>query len=336
MQIQMRLVPVSVFASPEMFPIPSILHRVADSETAAGKLKIFALLKNRHLYNSAQPQLLAIFQRINFGDYDERWLEQASPRAYWRAEPDETKIGRIARRIAHRQVGLALSSGGARGLAHIGVLKVLREEKIRVVHAFLFLASGSICMSAMNASSFEALYSAFSRMQVQRTWDAILNAPITLDDVVLAELLWAASKSLLSGLAILLVVLALGLVQSPLQSPQLLWLLPVIPLIGLCFAALALMITALARSYDFFMYYFTLVITPMSMLSGVFFPVSQLPQTLQNLALLMPMYHATQLVRPLMLGQWPHQALLHVAVLLGCAVFGLYGASILFRRRLAR
>lgn len=74
----------------------------------------------------------------------------------------------------------------------------------------------------------------------------------------------------------------------------------------------------------------------MSMLSGVFFPVSQLPQALQSLALLMPMYHATQLVRPLMLGEWPQQGLLHVAVLLGCAVFGLYGASILFRRRLAR
>jgi lipooligosaccharide transport system permease protein len=199
-----------------------------------------------------------------------------------------------------------------------------------------WLAAGTVCFSTMNSATFEALYSAFSRMQVQRTWDAILNAPITLDDVVLAELLWAASKSLLSGLAILLVVLALGLVQSPLQSPQLLWLLLVIPLIGLCFAALALMITALARSYDFFMYYFTLVITPMSMLSGVFFPVSQLPQALQSLALLMPMYHATQLVRPLMLAEWPQQGLLHVTVLLGCAVFGLYGASVLFRRRLAR
>ena len=56
----------------------------------------------------------------------------------------------------------------------------------------VFLASGSICMSAMNAASFEALYSAFSRMNVQRTWDGIMNAPVRLDDVVLAEMLWAA------------------------------------------------------------------------------------------------------------------------------------------------
>src|SRR3972149_2183935 len=60
----------------------------------------------------------------------------------------------------------------------------------------LFLASGSICMSAMNAASFEALYSAFSRMHVQKTWDGIMNAPISLDNVVLAEMLWAAFKAL--------------------------------------------------------------------------------------------------------------------------------------------
>jgi lipooligosaccharide transport system permease protein len=64
----------------------------------------------------------------------------------------------------------------------------------------LFLASGSICMSAMNAASFEALYSAFSRMHVQKTWDGILNAPVQLDDVVLAEMLWAAFKSVFTGL----------------------------------------------------------------------------------------------------------------------------------------
>ena len=57
----------------------------------------------------------------------------------------------------------------------------------------LFLASGSICMSAMNAATFEALYSAFSRMHVQKTWDGIMNAPIRLEDILLAEMLWALS-----------------------------------------------------------------------------------------------------------------------------------------------
>jgi hypothetical protein len=73
-----------------------------------------------------------------------------------------------------------------------------------------FLAAGTVCFSTMNAATFEALYSAFSRMQVQRTWDAILNAPISLDDLMLAELVWAASKSF-PGLAILAVIWADGL-----------------------------------------------------------------------------------------------------------------------------
>ena len=117
-----------------------------------------------------------------------------------------------------------------------------------------FLAAGTVCFSTMNSATFEALYSAFSRMHVQRTWEAILNAPVNLDDVVLAELVWAASKSFLSGLAILVVVWVLGLTHSLLS----LWILAVIPLIGLTFGALALTITAMARSYDFFMYYFIL------------------------------------------------------------------------------
>ena len=79
----------------------------------------------------------------------------------------------------------------------------------------LFLASGSICMSAMNAASFEALYSAFSRMHVQKTWDGILNAPVSLDDIVLSEMLWAAYKAIFTATAILLVMLALGISHSP-------------------------------------------------------------------------------------------------------------------------
>ena len=79
----------------------------------------------------------------------------------------------------------------------------------------LFLASGSICMSAMNAASFEALYSAFSRMHVQKTWDGIMNAPVGLDDIVLAEMLWAGFKAIFTVTAILFVMLALGISHSP-------------------------------------------------------------------------------------------------------------------------
>jgi lipooligosaccharide transport system permease protein len=194
-----------------------------------------------------------------------------------------------------------------------------------------FLAAGTICFSTMNTATFEAMYSAFSRMHVQRTWDAIVNAPVALDDVILAELVWAASKSCLSGLAILIVVYALGVVTSPLALLS----LAVVPLIGLCFGALGLWMTAISPSYDFFSYYFTLVVTPMAMLSGVFFPLDGLPAPLRILAEILPLSHATELVRPLTFGALPENVLLHVAVLLAYAVAGFYAATVLLRRRLA-
>jgi len=194
-----------------------------------------------------------------------------------------------------------------------------------------FLAAGTICFSTMNTATFETLYSAFSRMHVQRTWDAIVNAPVALDDVVLAELVWAASKSCLSGLAILVVVYALGVVTSPLALAT----LAVVPLIGICFGALGLTVTAMSPSYDFFSYYFTLVITPMAMLSGVFFPLDRLPTPLRVIAEVLPLSHAVELVRPLTFGAAPENVLLHVAVLLAYAVAGFYAATVLLRRRLA-
>ena len=195
----------------------------------------------------------------------------------------------------------------------------------------VFLAAGTVCFSTMNSATFEALYSGFSRMHVQKTWEAIMNAPLTLDDVVAGELVWAASKSFLSGLAILLVVWALGLSSSWLS----LWVLAVIPLIGLTFGALGLTITALAPSYEFFMYYFTLVITPMTMLCGVFFPTDRLPDAFQTIAGLLPLSHAVELVRPLTLGAAPQDAALHVTVLAAYAAGGLLLSLKLFRRRLA-
>ncbi len=193
-----------------------------------------------------------------------------------------------------------------------------------------FLAAGTVCYSTMNSATFEALYSAFSRMHVQKTWGALLNAPLDLDDIVLAEALWAASKSVLSGLAILAVIWVLGLSHAPLT----LLLIPLTLLIGLTFAGLGLTMTAISPSYDFFLYYFTLVITPMVLLCGVFFPVSQLPSFLQAVSAWLPLTHAVEIARPLVNGEWPNKLAWHVAVLVAYAGVGYYAALVLTRRRL--
>ena len=193
----------------------------------------------------------------------------------------------------------------------------------------LFLAGGSICMSAMNAASFEALYSAFSRMHVQKTWDGIMNAPVNLDNVVMAEMLWAAFKALFTVSSILLVMLALGISHSP----KLLLAWPVLLGAGITFSCIALIFNALASGYDFFTYYFTLFLTPMMFLSGVFFPREQLPTAVRIASDWLPLTNAVELVRPLFMDQWPAHPWRHGLVLLGFAVAAFWIALALTRKR---
>jgi lipooligosaccharide transport system permease protein len=195
-----------------------------------------------------------------------------------------------------------------------------------------FLAAGTVASSVMMSASFESMYSGFSRMHVQRTWEAIMHTPLTLGDIVLGEVIWAASKSMLSGIAIMLVAGALGYASFP----SMLFALPVIVLTGLAFASVAMIVTALAPSYDFFMFYQTLVLTPMLLLSGVFFPITQLPAAAQQITLLLPLSHAIELIRPAMLGRPLEDAALHVAVLAAYAIVPFVISAVLFRRRMMR
>jgi lipooligosaccharide transport system permease protein len=192
-----------------------------------------------------------------------------------------------------------------------------------------YLASGSVAVSAALAATFEALYSAYSRMQVQKTWDSIMNAPVALDDIVFAEMLWAALKALFSVSAIIVVIFLLGISRAP----TMLLALPVLGLVGITFASIALVFNALAQGYDFFTYYFTLVLTPMTFLSGVYFPIEQMPVWLQHVARVLPLTTAVELVRPLILGRWPAQMLQPMAVLAAYAACGYWVALVLTRRR---
>ena len=154
-----------------------------------------------------------------------------------------------------------------------------------------FLASGIIASSAMTTSSFEGMYSVFTRMVPQKTYEAILATPLEVDDILAGEMLWCATKSVFSGIAILAVAAMLGVVQGWAA----LWVIPVVFMIGLCFAGPAMIMSALAYNYDFFNYYTVLVITPMFILCGVFYPIDTLPQAMQFPA--RPLYVDARLLR---------------------------------------
>lgn len=195
-----------------------------------------------------------------------------------------------------------------------------------------FLAAGTVGSSVMFSASFESMYSGFSRMHVQRTWEALMHTPLTLGDVVLGEVVWAASKAVLSGLAILIVASVLG--YARLDSLTIVF--PAILLAGLAFASLAMVMTSLAPSYDFFMFYQTLVMTPMLLLSGVFFPLSQLPSAARHITEWLPLAHAVALIRPAMLGRSLDQPWLHAGALAVYTIVSFTVALVLLRRRILR
>jgi len=193
-----------------------------------------------------------------------------------------------------------------------------------------FLASGIIASSSMTTASFEGMYSVFTRMVPQKTYEAILATPLEVDDIMAGEMLWCANKALFSGSAILAVAALLGAVHDW----QALLVLPVVFLIGLCFAGPALIMSSLAGSYDFFSYYFVLVVTPMFILCGVFYPVDTLPDAVHGFVQFLPLTHGVYLARGLVAGAELTQPWLHIAVLLGYALVSYVIAVALVRRKL--
>lgn len=195
-----------------------------------------------------------------------------------------------------------------------------------------YLAPGLIASSAMFATAFEMTYGSFTRMTYEKTFQAMVATPINIEDVVAGELLYGSFKSLLYGMVFLAVIWLFGLVRSP-------WvlLLPFLLLVcGLVFSVLSMTWTSLAPDYDAFNYFFTLVITPMFLFSGIFFPLSGLPPLAQKIAWLTPLFHAVELSRALVLGLVKPADLIHLGWLLALAVLTFRLPIVLVRNRLIK
>jgi lipooligosaccharide transport system permease protein len=170
-----------------------------------------------------------------------------------------------------------------------------------------FIAPGMVASAAMWAATFECTYSSFVRLHYQKTFHAMLAGPATVTDVVIGEVLFGIVKNIVFGIVILVVIAAMGQVQS-------VWSL-LIPLFlifpGAVFSLMALSYTGLINHIDYLNYYITLVTTPMYLFAGVFFPVSSMPGWMQTLAWLNPLYHSVEVCRGLVVGNismvlWQH------------------------------
>jgi lipooligosaccharide transport system permease protein len=193
-----------------------------------------------------------------------------------------------------------------------------------------FIAPGIIAGYAMFSSTFECTYGSFIRMEYQKTYDAIIATPLSVEDVITGEILWGATRSALTGTIILGVVTAFQLVHSP-------WalLIPLLAFIeGFMFSSISLSFTAIVPSINTFNYFFTLFVTPMFYFSGAFFPLSSFPQIIQTFSWVVPLTPAVHIARGLNNGAFDLQMLLGLAIIIALSLIFFPMALKLMARRL--
>jgi lipooligosaccharide transport system permease protein len=174
-----------------------------------------------------------------------------------------------------------------------------------------FIGPGLLAVTSMNAVTFDTTFGSYDRLNINGVYEAMVTTPISAGEIVAGEFLWEACRSLLYGAVFFIVLLALGLVHS--------WWALLLPLplmvTGALFSAPALFVATKAKNHEQLFYYFTLVITPMFMFSGVFFPLAKLPAVIRDLILITPLVHVVNIVRALILGHLTPSLWVDAAVL---------------------
>ena len=193
-----------------------------------------------------------------------------------------------------------------------------------------FIVPGIIASYAMFSASFECTYGSFVRMEYQKTYDAIIATPLNVEDVIAGEIFWGATRSVMTGIAILIIATAFQLVHSP-------WavLIPMLAFLeGIMFAAIGLVFTSVVPSIYSFNYYFSLFVTPMFFFSGVFFPISSFPQIVQTLSWIIPLTPVVRLTRALVNGEIQLDLLWALAMIIVLAALFFTITLITMKRRL--
>jgi lipooligosaccharide transport system permease protein len=143
------------------------------------------------------------------------------------------------------------------------------------------------------SSAFPAMFGTFVKYQFQRTYDAILAAPVDTEELVTAEALWIATRAGVYGCVPLLVALVFGLDPS--------WGMLAVPFIafiaGFGWAGFGISVAGFAKSFENFNYIVSAVLTPLFLVAGTFFPLSELPEAVQLIAQVNPLHHTVELVR---------------------------------------
>jgi lipooligosaccharide transport system permease protein len=156
-----------------------------------------------------------------------------------------------------------------------------------------FIATGTVATAVLFSSAFPAMFGTFVKYQFQRTYDAILAAPVDTEELVTAEALWMATRAGVYGCVPMIVAIPFGLEPS--------WGMLLVPLIawisGFGWACFGIAVAGFAKSFENFNYIVSAVLTPLFLLAGTFFPLNRWPEWVQALANLNPLHQTVELVR---------------------------------------
>jgi lipooligosaccharide transport system permease protein len=178
-----------------------------------------------------------------------------------------------------------------------------------------FVGTGTVATAVLFSSAFPAMFGTFVKYQFQRTYDAILAAPVDTEELVTAETLWMSTRAAVYGCVPMLVAMVFGLDPS--------WGMFAVPFIawiaGFGWTGFGIAIAGYAKSFENFNYVVSAVLTPLFLLAGSFFPLDEFPPLVQALAQLNPLHHCVELVRHAVFGfeGWTDVARLGALVIYG-------------------
>ena len=194
-----------------------------------------------------------------------------------------------------------------------------------------FLGPGVVAATAMTAASFECSFGSYTRMAEQRVFHAMVATPLEIENIALGEVLWGATKSLFASTSMLVILALFGIFHEWETAPLIMLNMFIL---GAAFGSIALCVSAVAKSYEFFNFFFTLFLTPMILFSGIYFPSDRMPGWLTDIFKFFPPHHAVTINRSLFYGGDAVALIPNILFLALFAPAAIYAATKLVRRRL--
>jgi lipooligosaccharide transport system permease protein len=199
-------------------------------------------------------------------------------------------------------------------------------------HYIEYFGPAMLAVFPMWAATAECAWGSFVRMDTQGTFSAAISTPVSVDEVTTGEILWAATRAVISVVYVMAIVAVFGGIAS-------IWALAIIPFAivpGFMFAGISLAYTAVSRSVSGLNYFFATYVTPQFWLAGVFFPLNEMPRWVETVAWFTPAYHVVRVYRGVAMGHFESGYLIDLAWIAVVGAVAYLLAIHLMRRRLIK